>query len=195
MLDRELRAEDVLTRYREPLAAAAFDLQSRLYNLLTLGFLEKWGGTHPMAEEAYNTTLFRLCQYFGWSEILRRDIQFLSFPEDDETRRVAGLQFRIEGRFLSDAYGDALMIWRDEQRALGDWMIRVDNGTSRCLGYGEFRDSSDRILETWRSRVKSELHSPAAAERLRHAQHDLCELVEALDLQKVRYTQDMLQRA
>ena len=31
LIDRDLRAEDVLARYREPLAAAAFDLQSRLY--------------------------------------------------------------------------------------------------------------------------------------------------------------------
>ncbi|MDP8909325.1 MAG: hypothetical protein M3N47_09480, partial [Chloroflexota bacterium] len=81
LFDRELQAEEVLTRYREPLAAAAFDLQSRLYNILELNFFDKFGGSHPRAEEAIRTTLFRLAQYFGWTEILRRDIQFLSFPE------------------------------------------------------------------------------------------------------------------
>lgn len=44
-LDREERAEEVLTRYREPLAAAAFDLESRLYTILRLDFFEKWGAT------------------------------------------------------------------------------------------------------------------------------------------------------
>lgn len=195
MFDRELQAEDVLTRYRQPLAAAAFDLQSRLYNLLTLDFLNKWSDVQSVADDAYNTTLFRLCQYFGWSEILRRDIQFLSFPEDDATRCVAGLQFRIEQCFLTDAYGRELMIWRDQQRALGESMILVEDGNSRCMGYGTFCDRRDLLLETWRERLRAELHRPAAAERLRDAQHYLCELVEALDGRRVRYTPDMLQRA
>jgi hypothetical protein len=38
LFDRDLRAEEVLTRYREPLAAAAFDLQSRFYNILRLDY-------------------------------------------------------------------------------------------------------------------------------------------------------------
>src|SRR5262245_49072609 len=83
-LERAAKAEEVLKRYREPLAAAAFDLQSRLYNILTMDFFETFGGKER-GDEALTTTLFRLAQYFGWSEILRRDIQFLSFPEDDDT--------------------------------------------------------------------------------------------------------------
>jgi hypothetical protein len=42
-LERAEQAEAVLKRYREPLAAAAFDLQSRLYNILRLKFFEKFG--------------------------------------------------------------------------------------------------------------------------------------------------------
>jgi hypothetical protein len=37
------------------------------------------------------TTLSRFAQYFGWAEILRREIQFLSFPEEQDTRCVAEL--------------------------------------------------------------------------------------------------------
>src|SRR5215218_3638040 len=106
-LERDLDAEEVLKRYREPLAAAAFDLQSRLYNILRKEFLERFG-TGPLADEAMWTTLFRMAQYFGWTEILRRDIQFLSFPEDDETRRVAHLQAEIARCFLDDERGHAL---------------------------------------------------------------------------------------
>ena len=57
------------------------------------------------------------------SEILRRDIQFLAFPEDDATRRVATLQAEIAACFLSHSYGTAMMIWSDEQRAIGERMI------------------------------------------------------------------------
>ena len=103
-LERNARAEEVLARYREPLAAAAFDLQSRLYNILELEFFEKFGDGER-AEDALRTTMFRFAQYFGWTEILRRDIQILSFPRDAETRRVADLQEAIAECFRNDATG------------------------------------------------------------------------------------------
>jgi len=188
-LERDLDAEEVLKRYREPLAAAAFDLQSRLYNILRKEFLERFG-TGPLADEAMWTTLFRMAQYFGWTEILRRDIQFLSFPEDDATRRVAHLQSEITRRFLTDAPGHALMIWSDEQRALGERMILSADGKLMCTGYAAFRDRDD-AFGPWRRRVEEGLSDPASRERLREVQHLLCELVESLDERRVRYTRDL----
>lgn len=194
VIDRDLRAEEVLTRYREPLAAAAFDLQSRLYNILCLDFFARYGEGHPRAEEALRTTLFRLAQYFGWTEILRRDIQFLSFPEDAETRRVARLQSEISKRFLTHTPGLALMIWGDEQRALGELMIVEEHGKILCMGYATFSQHHDGAFAVWRDRLRAEVHDEAAQTRLRGVQHLLCELVETLDAKRVRYTED-LQRA
>jgi hypothetical protein len=190
MLQRDLRAEDVLTRYREPLAAAAFDLQSRLYNILRLGFFGKFG-KGERAEDALRTTLFRLAQYFGWTEILRRDIQFLSFPEDADTRRVADLQFRIARCFLSDEYGLAVMLWSDEQRAIGERMIVEEHGKVLCMGYATFRERCDDIFGRSRERLGNELADEPARVRLRDIQHLLCELVEALDERRIRYTRDL----
>lgn len=189
MLDRDLRAEEVLTRYREPLAAAAFDLQSRLYNILRMGFLDKFGDER--ADDALRTTLFRLAQYFGWTEILRRDIQFLSFPEDDATRRVAQLQSDIARCFLSDRYGTALMIWSDEQRGIGEHMIVEEHGKVLCMGYATFHDRCDDTFARWRNRLCNELAEDPALARLRDAQHLLCDLVETLDARRVRYTRDL----
>jgi len=191
LLDRDLRAEEVLTRYREPLAAAAFDLQSRLYNILELDFLGKFGGTHARAEEALRTTLFRLAQYFGWTEILRRDIQFLSFPEAEETRLVSQLQSDIAKRFLADRYGPALMIWSDEQRALGELMIVEEHGKVLCMGYAKFRAACDDTFAPWCERVRDELAQESARDRLREVQHLLCDLIETLDASRVRYTRDL----
>lgn len=191
LFDRDLHAEEVLTRYREPLAAAAFDLQSRLYNILRLDFLAKFGGGHERADEAQRTTLFRLAQYFGWTEILRRDIQFLSFPEDDETRRVAQLQSEIAKGFLTHSYGPALMIWSDEQRALGERMIVEEHDKVLCMGYATFREQCDDTFAAWRERLQNELAEESAQARLRDVQHLLCELVETLDVNRVRYTRDL----
>jgi hypothetical protein len=192
LLERDLRAEDVLTRYREPLAAAAFDLQSRLYNILCLNFFGKFGGDHERCEIAENTTLFRLTQYLGWTEILRRDIQFLSFPEAADTRRVAHLQSQIRGRLLTDQYGSAMMIWSDEQRAIGEQMIVEEHDKVLCMGYARFHNEYATRFAPWCERLRSELQSETARDRLRDIQHLLCELVETLDAQRVRYTEDLL---
>jgi hypothetical protein len=191
LIDRDLRAEDVLARYREPLAVAAFDLQSRLFNILRLDFFGLFGGEHERSEDALRTTLFRLAQYFGWTEILRRDIQFLSFPEADDTRRVARLQSEIAKRFLSDSYGHVLMIWGDEQRALGERMIVEEYGKVMCMGYAAFRDRFEIAFAPTYGRLRDELQDRSAHERLREVQHLLCELVETLDTNRVRYAEDL----
>lgn len=189
-LDRAEQAEAVLKRYREPLAAAAFDLQSRLYNILRMDFLEKFSG-EERGEEALTTTLFRLAQYFGWTEILRRDIQFLSFPEDEHTKRVASLQSQIARCFLTDEHGPELMIWNDEQRALGEVMIVEEHGKVLCMGYARFRSDHDGVFAPWRERLRTELSGTRVRDRLREVQHLLCQLVETLDSDRLRYTQDL----
>jgi hypothetical protein len=194
LLDRDLRAEDVLTKYREPLAAAAFDLQSRCYNILVLDFFGKFGPGHERFPDAQRTTLFRFAQYFGWTEILRRDIQFLSFPEAEDTRGVAQLQTWIARGLASSDDDVALMIWADEQRAIGERMIIQEHDKVICMGYARFCDDYDERFEALCRRLLEDLFDPASTKRLRAVQHLLCELVETLDTRRMRYTDD-LQRA
>jgi hypothetical protein len=195
LFSRDLAAEDVLTRYRHPLAAAAFDLQSRLYNILRLDFFAKYGDGHERAEEAIRTTVFRLAQYFGWTEILRRDIQFLSFPEEQATRRVADLQWEISKCFLTHTFGQSLMIWADEQRAIGERMIVEEHGKVLCMGYATFRENCDGAFSEWCARLRAQLADETARPRLLQAQHLLCDLVEMLDVRHLRYSSDDLSRA
>jgi hypothetical protein len=194
-LEAEAQAEEILKRYREPLAAAAFDLQSRLYNILELGFFDNFGAPHTRAEEALRTTLFRIAQYFGWTEILRRDIQFLSFPEADETQRVIELQRKIAKSFLTDDYGEELMIWGDEQRAIGELMIVQEHGKVQCMGYARFRKECNGVFAQWREQLRDDVVGEASHERMCEVQHLLCDLVETLDDKRVRYSPDDLKRA
>jgi hypothetical protein len=194
LFDRDLEAEEVLTRYRQPLAAAAYDLQGRLYNIVVLGFVEGFGGDHPRSEEAARTTLFRIAQYFGWSEILRRDVQFLSFADDGESRAVARLQARISEHFLDSGPGPALMLWRDEQRAIGERMIVEEHGKVLCMGYARFSECCETAFAPWLERLWAEISEPAAQARMRAVQHSLCELAQMLDARGVLYA-DELERA
>ena len=191
LFDRGLHAQDVLATYREPLAAAAYDLQSRLYNILRLDFFDKWANGKARTDAAIESTLFRLAQYFGWSEILRRKIQFLSFPEDEETRKVARLQADICRCFLTDGYGVGLMLCSDEQRALGEQMIVEENGDVLRMGYARFQKQCEDTFSAHREWLCKEIVEGGANERRGDAQHLLCELVETLDSRRVRYTQDL----
>jgi hypothetical protein len=184
---RKEKAEEVLKRYREPLAAAAFDLQSRLYNILCLSFFDTFGADHERFELAEKTTLFRFAQYFGWTEILRRDIQFLSFPKADATKGVVELQLEISRCLNTSRDHQFLMLWADEQRAIGEKMIVEEHDKVLCMGYARFAEEYDERFELWCARLRSDLQSESGHDRLRTVQHKLCELVEALDPERIRY--------
>ena len=199
-LDDEAKAKEILDRYREPLASAAFDLQSRLYNILRMEFLILYGEGKPRADEAIRTTVFRMAQYFGWTEILRRDIQYLSFQNDEVTIAVAKLQAKISYEFLKHEVGaeklaPELMIWTEEQRAIGERMIVEDNGKLRCMGYATFSDHCDDLFAPWCDRLRAELNSEAAQARMRAVQHKLCDLVRLLDEEHVRFSEEFLKPA
>ena len=192
LMDRKLNAEDVLTRYREPLAAAAMDLQSRCYNVVNLDFFGRFGSGHERHDDALVTTLFRLAQYFGWTEILRREIQYLSFPEEQDTRRVTQLQGEISRRLASSDADEPLMIWADEQRAIGERMIVREDGKAYCMGYARFRDDYDACFAALFKRTRPDLTDADAQPRLRDVQRLLCELVATLDPRHLRYSKELL---
>ncbi len=194
LFERQLEAEAVLKRYRQPLAAAADELQRRLYNILRLEFVETFGGDHPRSEEAARTTLFRIAQYLGWSEILHRDIQFLDFGDDGASRAVERVQRQIAQQFLDSQVGPALMLWRDEQRAIGELMIVEEHGKVLCMGYARFSACCETTFAPWLERLWVDVGEPAARVRMRAVQHSLCELVRLLDPRGLVYG-DELERA
>lgn len=136
-------AEAILAKYREPLLFSAFDLQSRVFNIWQGGFLNAYYGRRPEGdprrEYALENTLYVVAQYFAWSEIVRRKIQLLSFSDAQRTRQYRQRQEAIVELFNRDDLGELLMIWRGEQRAIGEIMITNVDGDVQCLGYAAFR--------------------------------------------------------
>jgi hypothetical protein len=193
-------AEAVLARYREPLIAAAYELQGRLYNILRLGFLGKYylGGDEAQRTYAVENTLYVLAQYFGWSEILRREIQFLSFSDSKQTRDVADRQRDVLECFQSDdaALGRPFLVWRGEQRAIGECMIEREDGRVSCQGYASFLEHREGAARKWLERLEQDLESIAAEPnpRLVRLQHGLVDLIRELDPDRLRYGEDELQK-
>jgi hypothetical protein len=194
-------AESVLARYREPLAAAAYELQGRLYNILELDFLRKYylHGDEAQRTYAVENTLYVVAQYLGWSEILRREIQFLSFADSERTRAVADRQRRIVELFQSDepSLGRPFLVWRGEQRAIGERMIDANGDRCQCIGYASFVDRDATTFGPWLTRLEDDIAMIAEARstRLVELQHGLVDLVRELDPQAVRYPDETLAKA
>src|SRR5262249_44724832 len=123
-------AKKVLENYREPLIAASYELQARLYNILCNTFVERYIHNEDAGRRnaAVESTLYVFAQFFGWREVIRQDVQYLRFARDQQTRRFAQLLRDIGETFLSDGYGQQFMIWRVEQRGLGERMIASGKG-------------------------------------------------------------------
>ena len=157
---KRIESEETLSRYREPLARAAYDLQSRLYNILEQNLIAAYFDNGGERERSYvvENTAFLVAQYFAWTEIIRRDIQFIDLGQDDQTRELARLQDEIYALFQTDAYGRTCRIFAGEQRAIGERMIRDGSRWPECAGYGAFLDqltrNPDPLLEPVRQDVR-----------------------------------------
>jgi hypothetical protein len=193
-------AEAVLAKYREPLVAAAFELQGRLFNILRFGFLRKYlvNGDEAQKTYAVENTLYVVAQYFGWSEILRREIQFLSFSDSQKSRAAARCQRRIVELFQSDdpELGRPFLIWRGEQRAIGERMIATANERVECLGYASFLERRDPEFRRWFGRLEGEINEVVETpnRRLIELQNALVDLIRELDPQSLRYSDEVLEK-
>jgi hypothetical protein len=193
--------ETVLAKYREPLLGAAYELQGRLWNILDLDFLRKYclAGDEAQRTYAVENTLFVIAQYFGWSEILRSEIQFLSFSDSEQTRTVNACQSRIVQLFQSDeaALGRPFLLWRGEQRAIGELMIDTVSGQPRCIGYASFMGRRESSFRSWFERLESDIAeiSSGANPRLLQLQHALIDLIRELDPQGLRYPEEVARYA
>ena len=193
-------AEGVLARYEAPLATAAYELQGRLYNIVALGFLGKYYVNGDEAQKTYavENTLYVVAQYLGWSEILRREIQFLSFADTERTRAVAARQQTVVELFQSDdpTLGRPLLIWRGEQRAIGEQMTERDGDRLTCLGYAGFVDRDEAAFGRWLGRLEGDITEITRAPnpRLTKLQHALVDLIRELDPGKLRYPDEILQK-
>lgn len=183
-------ARKALDTYREPLLAASYELQARLYNILQLKFVEKYisDDTAGKRNPAIESTLYVFAQFLGWREIIRREVQYLRFSRDRQTREIGRLLQDIGETFLSDKYGSQFMIWRVEQRGLGERMIESADNKMTCLGYASFIERRPTMQE-WLRPLEDDLEKlrDGGRKRLTELQHLLLELVQQLDDKQKRY--------
>jgi hypothetical protein len=134
-------------------------------------------------EIALMSTLYRFARYFGTLEILRSHLTFLEFQTAEETKSVADQIVQIGGALSSDGY-EGLMLWREEQRAIGEETLRREDGSLHCVGFAAFVEEFEQRTGPWFRRFEQELRQDRLAvesKRLRVVQAHLQQLVRQLD--------------
>lgn len=197
-------------RYRDALLWAAFDLQSRIYNILRgfevsrrpgrKGVLQAFlvEGTERQANYFRRSTAFVFAEYLGWVEIFRRDLQFLDLGDSKANRRTLFLLATISETLnaANTSETECFRIFRADQRALGELMIDPDSkpGERRCLGYGAFCSAlaSGGASAEWVQELIDHVELAArepdkAQDRLTRLQHQLIDLIDLLDPEGQRF--------
>lgn len=101
-VERLSAAQELATRFREPLLDAAFNLETRIYNIVELDLFGRFLGadsTESEKEYAVLNTMHVFVQYFCWVEILRRDSQFID-PRKEKLNRALAARHRGCSRHL-----------------------------------------------------------------------------------------------
>lgn len=200
-LERLEAHEDLTRRYREPVLLAAFNLQARIYNILGGGFIARHMNSADPEERDYAraSTLYRVGEYFGWIEILRRDLQFLDLGEERKTAELVERLDVVSHTFSNTEWfpTSVFRLFRDEQRALGEVMLEpvtTEPMRCRCIGYAAFveRLERDTGFARWFSRLGAEIDklidpAPGQPDRLIEVHRALINVIGFLDPDGIRF--------
>jgi len=165
----------VFRKYRDPIVLSGIELCHRIEEVcddwpaeyLSKGLLEKTV-THPTRTAAVDkhylryrfvSSLYRLCACLAWLELFRQDIVFLDSGRSMLNRRfeqcVANMRADLADGQLNTAedwerWTDAL-IFREEQRAIGEIMIGDSKVGRSVIGYAEFEQIllKDSARQKW----------------------------------------------
>lgn len=192
--ERRAQTEQTARRFREPLGRSAYELQARIFTIVSGDFLKVnlAGGNDRSRSYAINHTLFVIAQYFAWTELIRREIQFIDLGADKETRQLAQLQHKIYSGWQTDRYAPLLRVFGGEQHAIGERMIREGPRGPQCIGFASFLDYLHGSPDSLICALKTDVEALGACldhalPRLTELQHSLIDLVMFLDPEAIRF--------
>ena len=165
---QRLQAESLFRKYRDPIVLSAVELAGRLVEILNehptdflssrLLVLDPPAPSLASDRDRYfqrykcQSTIYRLAAFLGWLELYRQDLVYLD-PSTSRTDKLIQTQLREVRGDLADGqlntaqnwheWSDAL-IFREEQRAVGEAMIVTAGNSRRVMGYAGFVASMEK---------------------------------------------------
>lgn len=143
-----IRAE--IVRWANPILSAVDELQFRLLYILKKGVfraLNKDSDLDPNWSITYsyymNSTLYLFGQYFAWTQMLQKELNFELFQsqqEKDEFFNAINKVSESLGHYSVShpCSGKDTQVFRLQQRAIGELMIDRENNQMQCMSYPDF---------------------------------------------------------
>ncbi|HIF9103702.1 TPA: hypothetical protein ACX6QN_001456 [Photobacterium damselae] len=197
--ERAVELELIMDKYRWPLVHAAYDLQSRIFNLVNQNVVDlyffKGRGDGSEKEYFLKNTMYLIAQYFAWTEIIRKEIQFIDFDDAKTSQKLSDLQDEIYSIWQFTTHNDSLNIWAGEQRGIGELLLQEKNSRYICIGYSQFlklvSKGEEPLLIQLEAKINGYLNSQdRSSVRLVKLQNALIDLLEFLDANYVRFPKD-----
>lgn len=213
------RASDAVYRkYRDPIVLAALELANRLREICVdypTDFLSSKllkGSAIPATQESGRDlyfrrykcqgTAYRLAAFLAWLELYRQEIVFLDTGKSASNRRLRDA-LQLVRSDLADGHlnragdwqewADAL-VFREEQRAIGEALIKQEGGARLVASYGTFvallEGKDDKRTQRWLQVVTNFFLDPKPPKDFRRVRYNkllihLVELVQALDVESL----------
>jgi hypothetical protein len=183
-------------RVYEPLAQAAAELQSRIFNIVETGWIGMQKRYESHGDYAVASTAFLFAHYFGWIEA-RRQAVLSSSGEGGRDLVVQRLIDDVLKTLRRSDDSEGFLFFTTEQRAIGELMLTWETIPDSAVriphvaGYAAFvkRYRHDEEFRVWFSPIDTgmTLVSKGDNHRLVAIQHALVALIDALD-PKRKYT-------
>ena len=146
-LQKQEAEDDLVARYKKPLIQAAFDLQSRLKNLMNPRFTKDFGRARTMGDARYMVvhSLFCFAEFISWLEIIRMEIGFIEqtkgaiYKSDEINELLDAIRYQLDGQSdvqtgpkehfesVEERHGVDLKLFgqllRGQQRAIGEAVV------------------------------------------------------------------------
>jgi hypothetical protein len=195
--ERALDAQQALERFKVPLQLAAEDLGHRISNIRTGSFLVYVEQPNQRREIAVLGTVYRFARFFATLEMLYDQAEFLILERqlrgDSRKESVVQTLAGIGKAFASDQYdpvdgedvrSSRFMIWREEQRAMGE-LARIPDRDA-VVGFATFATKAAAEDARWFANLTRDLEAGGAphSQRLELIQSLLAKLVRLLDESK-----------
>ena len=193
-LDLKVAREKELSTYSEPLIRSAYDLQSRLYNIINQGLVTVYLKNGIQREKDYvrDNTTFLVGQFLGATEVVRRDVSVVDVETNEEIKRRVKARDDLSAVWGTDLDSPILRIFAGEQRAIGEALIVEGPRGPECMGYGKFltalKAGENTLIDAVRSDVDSlAVNAGTAAVRMKKVQNALIDLLLIFDPEYLRY--------
>lgn len=186
-----------LSEFHQPLLRAAFDFQSRLFNIVEGQFLRFYFHKPDFKQYTVANTCYVIGEYLGWVELLHRSGQLRI---SSSSSKLEQLIYNISRAFIIDSPPSPLMLFKGEQRAIGEIMLNPMKDEKGIIGYATFvKQLNDPNFAKWFTRLEKDIEQLATekfylVERLISLQNSLIDLINYLDPDYIYYAEKYRQK-